>query len=355
MTIQSTINDSSYYNSEEDDSESDTNSDSKVATQTSDGGEIKVTDTDTNNRNSSRKLLINRLIQEITPVSIWSIDQTIVEDAAGSGDTLHTRRTILFKEIFMDTVHSPAHVFQTPANVNRHGTYRTTPRDGNTDIESTRLYCPVRIGGSTTGSPSSTGSQYIISPRGSIGTQWSRNDQPFYTSINGIYSKHRDPAPTCSKLIGQKFTDESSADVNLHCRMNLTRDAVLIKIPNFVNMGILSVHKTDELRSVFIATTIIRTPTDDSNWLPTGHRIGEVTADRVSKMGSEQDYNAKTDFETRRENQDFGRQNNSMSQPPLDLNTIGTNTINIKMSHIDSIPVRTKILDPTPLIIPTEF
>ena len=137
--------------------------------------------------------------------------------------------------------------------------------------------------------------------------------------------------------------------------MNLTRDAVLTESLNFMNLGLLSVHTSDELGSVFIPTTIIVRNIDGSNWLLPGHSIGEVTADRVSRTRSEQNYNAKTDFETRRENQDFGRQNNSMSQPPLESTHVGKNTNNGKTSPIESIPVRTKMPEPTPLTPPTYF
>ena len=224
---------------------------------------------------------------------------------------------ILSKEIVTDAARSAARFFRAPADVSRHGTDGTTPRDGNTDIVSTKFNSPVRIGGSTTVSPSMTGSQDIISPRGSIGPQEVREAQPLDTSINRISSKHRDPAPTWSKVICCKFTNKSSADVYSRYRMNLTRNAFLTKIPNFMNMGIFSVRTSYELRSVFIPTTIIRRPTDGSNWLLPDHCSGEVTAEIVSRTGSEQKYNAKTDFETRKENQYFGRQNNSMSQPPL--------------------------------------
>ena len=44
-----------------------------------------------------------------------------------------------------------------------------------------------------------------------------------------------------------------------------------------------------------------------------------------------------------------------MSRPPLDLTPIGTNTTNRTMSPIESIPVRTKTPDPTPLTRPTKF
>ena len=51
LTIDSTINNSTYYNSDKDDAEFDPKSDPLVATNTSDGKKRKVTDTDTNNRN----------------------------------------------------------------------------------------------------------------------------------------------------------------------------------------------------------------------------------------------------------------------------------------------------------------
>ena len=214
---------------------------------------------------------------------------------------------------------------------------------------------PVLIGGGTTVSPTRTRSQEIISPRGTIGPQEVRDVQLLDTSVNVIYAKHRDPAPTWIMVIGRKFSEETSADVYSRCQMNLTRDAVLAESPNFMNPGLLSVHTSDELGYVVILTNRIRKPTGGSNWLLPGHFIGEVTADRVIKTGSEQNYNARTDFETRGGNQDFGRKNNSMSQPPLDSTPLGTNTTNVTMSPIDLIPVRTKTPDPTPLTLTTDF
>ena len=171
LTIQSTINDSECYDLEEDDAESIPNSNPKVSTHTSDVKKRKFTDTDTTDGNSPHKLLINRLIPEIIPATIPPIDQMIAYDAVGSGETLHARCAILSKDIVLDAACSTARVFWTPADVSRNGTDGTTPRDGNTAIGSTRLASPVWIGGSTTGSPISTGSQDIIIPRGYIGPQ----------------------------------------------------------------------------------------------------------------------------------------------------------------------------------------
>ena len=57
----------------------------------------------------------------------------------------------------------------------------------------------------------------------------------------------RYPAPTWSKVIGNKFTDKSSDDINSRCQINLVRDAVLTQSPNFVNLGLSSVHPLDDL------------------------------------------------------------------------------------------------------------
>ena len=201
----------------------------------------------------------------------------------------------------MDAARRAAHVFRTPADISRHGTDGTTPWDINTAVESAILTSPVRICGSTTGSQRRTGNQDIISPRGPISPQWSRDADPLDASINGFPAKHRYPTPIFIKEIGRKCIDESSADVNSHCRINFSSDAVFTKIPNFVNMWLASVHTRDEHGSVFVPTTRIGTPTNGYNWLPTRYIIGKVTADRVNRTGSELDYNAKNDFETRRE------------------------------------------------------
>ena len=237
LMIQSTINDSVYYNLEEYDAEIDPNRNSKVAIHTSDRKIRKVTDTDTTNRNSSSKLFINQITTEIIPVEIPPIDQTIAEDAAESGETLYARHRILSKEFVTDAVLSTACVFWTYMEISRHDTDWTTTQDGNPDIGFTRLASLVRIGGSTTGSPSRTGSQYIIIPRGSIGPQRRRDSQPLETSINGIYSKHRYPDPTWSKVIVHKFTNKSSSNIYPCCRMNLMRDAVLTKSPKICESG----------------------------------------------------------------------------------------------------------------------
>ena len=99
--------------------------------------------------------------------------------------------------------------------------------------------------------------------------------------------------PIFSRVIGSKFTNKSSANVNLRCWMSFGSDALFTKIPNSMNLGIASVLTSDKLRSVFIPTTRIGTPTDGSNLLLTIHIIGEVKSNRVSTIRSGRDYNVK--------------------------------------------------------------
>ena len=139
LTLDSTMNSSEYYHSEENDAENDPNRYPKVATHSSDRKKIKVTDTDTTNENSPHKLLINWIIQEIILVEILLIEQTISEDGAEIGEILHVYCTIISKKIVIDATRRYAHVIITPAGVICYVTDRNTLWDRNTTIELTRL------------------------------------------------------------------------------------------------------------------------------------------------------------------------------------------------------------------------
>ena len=74
----------------------------------------------------------------------------------------------------------------------------------------------------------------------------------------------------------------------------------------------------------------------------------------MSEAKSYYEYNYKIEFQIWKENEEFERQNISVSQPPLESTPIVTNTSNAKMSHLDSTPVDMKIPDPKLLTLPTE-
>ena len=87
MTLDSTINNARYYNSDKNDAKSDPKSDQLVDTHNSDGKKIKVIDTDTNNENYPQKLLINRTLLIIIP----PIDPQIPDGVATCRATTYAR------------------------------------------------------------------------------------------------------------------------------------------------------------------------------------------------------------------------------------------------------------------------
>ena len=209
MTLHSTINNYGYYDSDRHDAESDPKSDQLVATHNNDAKKRKLNDTDTTNTNYRQKLLINQTI----PVIILPNDPPIVDGVAASRWTFHVRQTIALKEIVTNAACSGARVLSYTVVINQKYTNRKIPRDGKTSRSPPRLTTPLRIGGGPSISPTRTGNQDIGSPSESIGPVKVRNAQPLHTSINGISSKHRYPAPTSSKVIGCKLSDESSANI----------------------------------------------------------------------------------------------------------------------------------------------
>ena len=129
-------------------------------------------------------------------------------------------------------------------------------------------------------------------------------------------------------MIGSKTFTNKRADVYARSQMNFGSDTVLSKSPNFMDFGLLSVNITDELRSVFIPTTRSGRPMDVPNWILPGHDISEATAYIVSGTKARNNYNFKSEFETRRDkmvDQDLGHQNNPMSRPTLESTPLGMN------------------------------
>ena len=85
LTIDSTIKNSAYYNSDKDDPEGDPKRDPLGATHTSDRKKRKITHTDTTKGNYPQKLLINRTI----PVIIPPINRHILDGVAAGRGTMH--------------------------------------------------------------------------------------------------------------------------------------------------------------------------------------------------------------------------------------------------------------------------
>ena len=119
LTIQSIINNSAYYDLEEDDAESDPNSDPKV-------------DTHTANRNSPQKSLTNREIPAIIQGVIPLVNQTTSGGVATSRRGIRAVCAVLRKEIFAGAMRSTAGFLKDPNVINWKDTIGTIPVDRNT-------------------------------------------------------------------------------------------------------------------------------------------------------------------------------------------------------------------------------
>ena len=214
---------------------------------------------------------------------------------------------------------------------------------------------PVRIGGGTFVPPIIMGSQDIGIPKGATGPVEVRNAPIFNTCINGNFSVNEDPSSILRKVIGRELSNKYSANVYLRCRVNSMINDVGTETPDFVHLRLPAVNAANEFRSISNPANRSGRPKDGSNWLTPGNLIGGVATEIMSGTRSERKYSSKTDFETRKENQDFGYQNISMSRPPLESTPLGINTTNGTTTEIDSIPVENKTLDPAPQTVPTDL
>ena len=209
LTLDSTINDSAYYNLDEDDAESDPKSNPLVATHTREGKKRQVTDTDTTNGNYPQKLLFNRTLPMITP----PIEPRIADGVADVRGTTHARQTIALKVIVTNTARSSARVFRDIADVNKKDMDGTIPQNIINSRRYPRLNSPVLIGGGTTISPTRMGSQDISSPKGPTNSVEVRNSQIFHTSINRNSAENGDPTPAFGKIIGRELSHESRSGI----------------------------------------------------------------------------------------------------------------------------------------------
>ena len=147
-------------------------------------------------------------------------------------------------------------------------------------------------------------------------------------------------------VIGRELSHSSSGNLCLRFWVYLASNFIRNEAPHFVDLGILAVNVSDEFNLFGTPATRIISPTEWSYGSDPDHVFGKPAAVGMSTTRLEQDYSQKTDFDIWRENKDFGRQNISMSRPPLDSTPISMNIINRTTSPIDSITIQNKSYNP---------
>ena len=137
--------------------------------------------------------------------------------------------------------------------------------------------------------------------------------------------------------------------------MKFASDIVKTEVPQLLDMGFPAINTLNESGVFGTPATSFRRLTDASHWSTQDHVFGEAKSVGMSVANSDHDYSYRTDFEIWRKNQQFDCQNILMSQPPSDSTPIGTNTTNVKTSHLDLTPIGIKTPNPKTLTRPTDL
>ena len=295
------------------------------------------------------------MINRTPPIITTAINPHIENRFATCGGNPHALEMPTTKLVITDTARSSTRVLWTTGNISRTGRDRTTPGDCNVFVRSPWLNPPVLIG-DTTMSPSCgiMGGLEILNIHGSTGSVKIGDTQKSNTSVDENLAEGEDSTTIFSKIIGQELSHGSSADIYLRCWMDFISSTVVTEAPYFVDLGLPAVNTSDEFNTSGTPATRFRRTMYGPHWSVPDHVFGEVKVVGMSGTSSELNYSYKNGFEIWRKNQDFGRQNISMSRPPLNSNPIVTNTTNVKTSPIDSIHIRTKTPDPTLCTQPME-
>ena len=98
-----------------------------------------------------------------------------------------------------------------------------------------------------------------------------------------------------SKILRDEFSDSSSRDIYLICRMNVTTESVQSMGPQFVSHELPTIDTLDENTGIWIPTTRIRRTPNITHGSASENYVGQVTAvgDEVTDYKKE---NYKTDF-----------------------------------------------------------
>ena len=72
---------------------------------------------------------------------------------------------------------------------------------------------------------------------------------------------------------------------------------VQTQTPQFVNLGISTINKLDEVSGLSTPTTRIQNPMDSAHWSAPHNIFGKTKVVGVSEANSDYDYNYKTDFQ----------------------------------------------------------
>ena len=281
-----------------------------------------------------------------TPVFSPETNPGIDQDIAAIKLTPHTLLTPATKKIIVDAASGGVWTSMTNRKLSRTGVNKSNQGDIANAICIVEMFSPVLIEIIGTDPPCGLN---LIQEVGNIRKYTSpglvRQSSKLDAGVDRKFSDDCNSTSIFSKVIGDKLSDGSRRDLYAHKSMNLAEDPVQTQTPQFVDMGLTTIDTLYEGSGISKPATIIRRSTDGAHWSTPNHIFDETIAVGVSEAKYDYGYNYKTEFQIWKENKKFERQNILMSQTPLVSTSVGTNTLNTKISTLILDSCWCKILD----------
>ena len=96
------------------------------------------------------------------------------------------------------------------------------------------------------------------------------------TSVDIRLANDGDSTSIFRKVIGSELSHSSIGNHYSRCWMDFASNIVVTKAPDFVELVILAVNASDEVKIFGTPDTIIRRPADGSHWSALYHVFGEA-------------------------------------------------------------------------------
>ena len=214
------------------------------------------------------------------------------------GSVTKTLAMISTNEVLVEAASGSVCSNQTSRQVSRTGVDGITRGNICDAISVKHTPTPVAIG-SPTMYPSSGISEIlqVANKRQSVSPSFNRNDQKLDTVVDGKSPKDQDSLYIFSKLIDIELSHGYRYNLYLRCQMNFMSDVVQTEAPQFVDLGILAVNRSNEFGVLGTPTTRMRRPSDVSHLSAPDHAFGEATAFVMRAPRSDRDYSYKNEFQ----------------------------------------------------------
>ena len=170
------------------------------------------------------------------------------------------------KEVVTDPECGGAWVNNSPGQISYIGVKGSNPGDTGLDVRSKPAPFPVMIGLPTISPECGLIRSLQVGRKLQITyPEKLSNAQTLNNVVDGQLPDDQYSASNFSKIIGSELSHGSSDDLYLRCRMNFLSNFVQTLVPQFVDLGLLSITILNESGALGTPVTRIRRPMDGSH------------------------------------------------------------------------------------------